>query len=370
MKKEISSLEIRYLIKEFQCLIDSKVDSITNPEKEELVMRFFVQGKGKRILRILPNLIYLTNEKKSAIKPSGFCMTLRKYLINSRLKQITQVNSERIIKFLFETKEEKYYLIVELFNKGNIILCDNDNKILCLLKRHKWRDRELKTNVKYNLPPKKVNFFELDKSTIKEILNIKKQLVKKLASEIGLGGVYAEEVCLLSGVDKNKMIPDDKETNLIIKSIKKLIEKKIESCIIYKNKQPLDIIPFPMELYHNLDCKKFENYNSALDFVMSKSLNSIIKDEKTKIYEKKIGKIEKIILKQKEKTNDVEKNIKENEKKAEKIYNNHKLINEILETINNATKKHSWKEIKEKLKDHKIIKEVNSKDKKIILELK
>ena len=125
-----------------------------------------------------------------------------------------------------------------------------------------------------------------------------------------------------------------------------------------------------MELYKNFDSKKFKDYNSALDFELTKSLTSIIKDEKTKVYEKKMEKIEKIITKQKEKTQEIEENIKENEKKAELIYSNYKLINEILETINKAIKKYSWEEIKNKLKDHKIIKEVNSKDKKIILELK
>ena len=370
MKKEISSLEIRYLIKEFQYLINSKVDAISNPEKNELLIQFFVQGKGKRILRILPSFIYLTSEKKSAEKPSGFCMALRKYLINSRLRRINQINSERIIEFLFETREKKYSLIIELFNKGNIILCEEDNKIISLLKSHKWKDRELKSNIKYKLPPQKVNFFDLDEKTTKKILASKKQLVKKLASDMGLGGVYAEEVCLLSNVDKNKINLNEKEIILITKTIKKLINQKIDPCVVHKDKQILDIVPFSMELYKNFDSKKFKDYNSTLDFVLTKSLNSIIQDKKTIVYEKKIKKIENIINKQKEKIKENEKNIKENEKKAELIYSNYKLINEILGTINKAIKKYSWEEIKNKLKDHKIIKEVNSKDKKIILELK
>ena len=41
----------------------------------------------------------------------------------------------------------------------------------------------------------------------------------------------------------------------------------------------------------------------------------------------------------------------------------------LIEEINKAAKKYSWKEIKEKLKGHKIIKEINPKDKTIVLEL-
>ena len=49
MKKQLSSLEIRYLVKEFQILIDSKVDAIIHPERKELLIRFFVPGKGKKL---------------------------------------------------------------------------------------------------------------------------------------------------------------------------------------------------------------------------------------------------------------------------------------------------------------------------------
>jgi len=55
--------------------------------------------------------------------------------------------------------------------------------------------------------------------------------------------------------------------------------------------------------------------------------------------------------------------------KGELIYHNYSLIKEILEEINKASKKYSWKEIKEKLKEHKIIKEVNDKERKLIVEI-
>ena len=51
------------------------------------------------------------------------------------------------------------------------------------------------------------------------------------------------------------------------------------------------------------------------------------------------------------------------------IYHNYGLINDVLGEINKAAKKYSWKEIKEKLKNHKIIKEVNEKEKKIVVEI-
>ena len=51
------------------------------------------------------------------------------------------------------------------------------------------------------------------------------------------------------------------------------------------------------------------------------------------------------------------------------LYKNYKLIKEILEELKEISKKHSWKEIKEKLKGHKLIKEVIPKEKSVVIEL-
>jgi len=370
MKKELSALEIKYLIKEFQVLINSKVDSIIHPEKNELLIQFFIPSKGKKILRILPNFIYLTTEKKSVEKPTGFCLFLRKYLINSRLRKINQIKSERIIEFEFEVKDNKYILLIELFSKGNIILCKGDYEIISLLQSQKWKDRTLKPKIKYKTPPKKINFFKINDKDINQILKLNKSLIKKLAIDLGLGGVYSEEICLLTNIDKNKNKISDKELQNIEKAIKKITNQKIKANIIYKNKEILDIVPFPLQIYQSFISKKFKDYNSALDSIMTQLLKSEIKDKETKVHEKSIEKINKVIEKQTEKIEEIKNSIKENEKKAELIYNNFNLIKNILEELNKAKEKYEWKEIKDKLKGHKVIKEVNSKDKKIIIELK
>ena len=66
-----------------------------------------------------------------------------------------------------------------------------------------------------------------------------------------------------------------------------------------------------------------------------------------------------------EKLKEEEKELRE---KGELIYHKYNLINGILEEINKASKKYPWKEIKEKLKGHNIIKEFNEKDRKIVVE--
>ena len=45
------------------------------------------------------------------------------------------------------------------------------------------------------------------------------------------------------------------------------------------------------------------------------------------------------------------------------------ILKEIIEEINKAKEKHSWKDIKKKLKGHKVIKDVDIKDKRIVIEV-
>lgn len=370
MKKELSALEIGYLVKEFQCLINAKVENITNPAKNEVFIDFFMPGKGKKTVRILPNFIYFSSEKRTAEKQTGFCMFLRKYLDNSRLRKAVQSGSERIVEFFFETKNEKYILVIELFSKGNIILCKENYWIIGLLESQTWKDRDLKPGVTYKKPPGKPDFYSLSEKAVKKAFENEKTLVKKLAIDLGLSGVYAEEVCLLANLEKNKIRTDEKDIKSIIKTAEKLVNKKEEAYIVYKDDAFLDAVPFKLEIYKDLKNEKFENYSSALDFVFKNNLIFSFEDEKAKSYEKKIEQFENTINKQRENIAEIEQNIFENEKKAELIYNNYNIIKDIIEQIKKISEKHSWKEIKDKLKDHDLIKEVNAKDKKIVLELK
>ena len=205
MKSQISSVDLHYLIKEMQFLIDGKIDKIYHPKKEELLIQFHVTNKGKKLLRIISGkFIFLSEHKEKYDAPSGFCMFLRKHLDNARLREISQISSERIAKLIFEKKETKLNIYIELFGKGNIIVTDKNNIIINALQQQKWADREIKKGVEYKYPKKDYNFFEITEKEFKSLLNSEKELVYKLAKGIGLGGTYAEAVCKLSDIDKNK----------------------------------------------------------------------------------------------------------------------------------------------------------------------
>ncbi|MBW2974300.1 NFACT family protein [Candidatus Woesearchaeota archaeon] len=370
MKTNITSLELHQLVEEFQFLINSRVDNIYNPKKEELILQLYASGKGKQILRIISGkLIYLASSKPPGEEPSGFCMFLRKHLGNSRLKSVRQLGSERILEFVFE-KAEKRRLIVEFFGKGNILLCDENNIILSALVYHKWKDREIRARLKYTYPEMQHNLFGLKQETLKELLKkTDKSLVKCLAADLGLGGVYSEEACLLAKVDKNAKPAelDEKEIKGIFKHINDLIKSSIKPSIVYKDNEVKDIIPFGLKTYDNLEKKGFSSYNEAFDYYFSNEF----REEKPKTkHEKDLEKLKRRLEQQEQTIKDLTgKELKER-KKADLIYQNYELVNNIILELRKAADKHGWKEIEKRLKGHKLVKSVNPKEKKVEIEVK
>ena len=369
MKTQLASLEIHYLVKELKILIDGKIDKIYQPSKEELLLQFHVPSKGKKILKILTGkTLYLTEDKEEYGAPSSFCMQLRKHLGNARLRDIQQKESERIIELTFEKKEgiKKFY--IELFSKGNYILTDDKDIIITAFERLELKSRSIKPKEKYKYPKKDINLFDLSLERVSELVKSseKDSMVTFLAVELGLGGVYSEEVCLLSKIDKDEEPSNlgDKAIKDLFENIKSITKQKINPKIVYENDKIKDIVPFELKLYEKLKQEKAPSLNEAINQFLPKT-----QKKESSPYEREIEKIKRVIESQKSKIKGFEESEIKQRSNAELIYQNYKLVEEVLTELNKAIEKHSWDEIKKRLKGHKVIKEVDAKEKKVILEL-
>ena len=372
MAKQLGSLEMHFLLKELKELEKSRVDRAYNIGKEEIYIQFHKSSVGKKILRIiLGKSIFISEEKSSDEKPSHFCMMMRQHLEGKILEQIEQIKPERIIKMDFWSKEDEKILYIEFFGKGNAILCNKDDIIIEALLKQKFRERSILPKLKYRHPSMKYNIFDIKKEDIANFLDnsSKDKVVTALATELGLGGVYSEEVCLLSDIDKNtspKKI-NENDASKILDSIKKIINKKSSPRIIYKNGVAVDVVPTDIEFYKNHEEKKFPSFNEALEHYFTHEI--MLAEKKKDPYEKQINELKRIIEEQESTLKGLAQKEEEDRKKAELIYNNYKLISEILSEINKAKEKHSWEEIKERLKGHKIVKDIDVKEKRVVVDI-
>lgn len=366
MKSQISCVDLYYLVKELLFLVGAKVDKIYHPKKDELIFQFHVAGKGKIMLRTtVGKFIFLTEYKEQFEEPSGFCMYLRKILSNARLRDFLQVGSERIVKLFFEAKNKKFYVYIELFGKGNLIVTDEKNIIINALEQKKWSDREIKKDMLYEYPKKRYNIFEIEKNEFLELITSDREISYILAKEIGVGGLYAEEICIRAGIDKKKTNLNQEEKNKIYNEFKKLLNKKIEANIIYKDNAIYEVLPFRFEIFKDLKSKEFNSFNEAFDFFYKEN-----KEEFKSKHQSVIDKTNKIIIEQKKQLKLWSAELEEQKRIGELIYENYQTIEKVLTELKKAKERYSLEEIKNKLKSHPLIKEVDTKNKKITISIK
>lgn len=61
---------------------------------------------------------------------------MRKHIRNKRLEKLKQLGMDRIVDMQFGTGDAAYHVILELYDKGNIIFTDYSYTILNVLRPH------------------------------------------------------------------------------------------------------------------------------------------------------------------------------------------------------------------------------------------
>ncbi len=191
--------------------VDSRVDKIHQPSRDEIVINLRSRRGSKRLL-ISCNAdsarIHFTDyPPENPPKPPMFCLLLRRRLTGAWVTSIEQDNLERILKINFSGTDElgdktKYSLIVEIMGKySNIIFTDENNKIIDSVKRideNKSQVREILPGMPYVSPPSqdKLNIFTDDFDTVKnQIAKSKKGLYKAVMDTVkGVSPIVCREI--------------------------------------------------------------------------------------------------------------------------------------------------------------------------------
>lgn len=175
------------VISELNNALDSHVDKIYQPSKEELVFLLRKKGFVKRLLLNVKSngarVQFTENKYENPESPPMFCMLMRKHLLNARLLRIEQPDLERVARFVFSSMNEmgditELNLICELLSgSANIILTDNNFKIIDSLRHSdiETSSRLILSGATYAMPPKqnKLNPLTADLTEIEKQLESK-----------------------------------------------------------------------------------------------------------------------------------------------------------------------------------------------------
>ena len=384
--KQISSLDLYFLTLEFKEILEnSRIDSFY-AENGYFWIKFYVKSKGAMFLENnISKSIFITNSKtNSSGLPNSFIGHLRKYLKNGILQKIDVIENERILKLEISKKSQDsdeitiYYLLIELFANGNIILTDSELRITNSLIKKNYKDRKVKVKEIYEFPPKiEFNILNLNKSDFE--ISIKKtdlSIVKFIAIKFGIGGKYAEEIVYLAGFDKNKNIAklNKNEINKLEQIIINFVKQKIEPKMILNDKDEfINFIPFKFKSLNLeiLKMKSYENYNACVKDYFEQFVEEV--DQREKNFQNELARFEKRLKLQIKQKNKILKDYEIANNNGTLIYENYTMIDELLNLINNTAKEKGWDYVLDKIKSSdklsKIIKKLNYKNNEIILDL-
>lgn len=323
----IDGVFLNTLIKELKTKIENgKIRKINQINKYDIVFSIRCNGENLNLLISSSpkySTINLTNKIYTTPKSSFmFNIILKKYIINGTIKEVLQIENDRIVKLIINNRDElgdmqNFELIIELMGKhSNISLVDSsNNKVLDSIKHLSINNNSYRTllpNSIYKFPPKdeiKLNPFNFEFHNFKKVLSLI-QINESMYSKI-FQGVSTQLSKFIFNLISDKTIEEK------FSQLKILFENIKPKPIIYKFKDNYkDFYCFDINSYE----EKFEveNLNILLDEFIS---NKNISDELNSKIEN-IRKIVQPIIQKSNKKIEIYKSIlKESENKNQfKLY--------------------------------------------------
>ena len=214
MKTRFSTIDIAVGIKEIRKYCGMRVNNVYDIDSKTYLLKLNKPDEKVMILMESGNKIHTTGfdwPKNTA--PSGFSMKMRKHIKGRRLESIQQLGIDRIVDLQFGSGEAAYHIILELYDRGNVVLTDFEYTILNILRPRTDKCQDVRFAVKetYPLAAAKEHVVPTEES-LRGILTTAKsgdQLKKVLIPHLDYGPALIEHSLLTAGFPENSKI--DKE---------------------------------------------------------------------------------------------------------------------------------------------------------------
>lgn len=297
-KKVMTSYDVSAAVKELkEKIVGKKIDNIYQLDEKTFLLK--LRPGSLRLLIEIERRLHLTAFEVDVPKePTPLCKALRSHLRQGIISDVSQHQFERIVCFTVKTKKGELKLIAELFRRGNLILIDENSKILLALRYAEMKDRRILPKETFKPPPTTgIPPFSLDASLLTSLKD--ERLSAALLKLLAVGSHYVKEILLRSRLNGDKKVGElsDEELRRLIEEAKGL-GSKLEPCLVKSSDgNYLDVTPFPLKIYSGLKMERKESFNEALDEYFSKLSVEEAKAKRAKELEKESKRIKSILLK-------------------------------------------------------------------------
>lgn len=223
----LAGIELRYLVNTISEQVQGYyISNIYGITKDSILFKLHHTEKSDLFMMISTSGVWLTAVKIDQMEPNRLLKRLRSDLLRLKLKKIEQIGAERIAYFTFEGFGKELVLVGEFFGDGNILLCNNDMKILALQHSIDVRHRKLSVGLEYAQPPNSgLDIFNLKESDFDELKTTDLVAAKWFGRTLGLPKKYVEAVFEIAEIDGKKIgnLLSQEEIKKIFETVKKIV---------------------------------------------------------------------------------------------------------------------------------------------------
>ena len=366
ISKEFSNFDVFAIVKELDVIL--REGSISNIyEVQDLLILKINTNFGKKNLIIKKDSRVNITEYDYPIPafPNQYIRTLRKFLKNRQVLGVSQYKIDRIIVIELSNREEgTWKFVIELFNKGNFLLLDQNNIIIIAKKYRKFKDRTILAKKVYSFPiSHQKDFFSINRQDFEAFFTLSdNEIVRDISRKLKLSGLYSEELCKRAKINKKELGKNLSEAdfNKLYESFKgirnQLLFGSINAHIIVDQQgNEVTVLPFETEIFKDYEKVKYSSFNSAVDDFYSKIDYESIKTPKDQKTNDQIKSQSKILENQQDYLEELKMKKKNYYIIGDFLYANFNKFEKLLSVILDARKKgYPWNEINNKLQQAKI----------------
>jgi len=212
----LAGIELNYLVNKISEEVQGYyVSNIWGITKDSILFKLHHPEKSDIFMMVSTSGVWLTSVKIDQIEPNRLLKRLRNDLLRFKIKKIEQIGSERIAYFTFSGFDKEFVIIGEFFGEGNILLCNEEMKILALQHSIDVRHRKLGVGMTYATPPPSgLDIFDISESDFEDLKKSELIAGKWLGRTLGLPKKYVEGIFELAKVNSKKIGKDLNEDEI------------------------------------------------------------------------------------------------------------------------------------------------------------
>jgi len=364
--KNFTNFDVFAITKELNVILANSTIANIYEVEDLLILKINTKQGKKNLIIKKDSRINLTEFDYPIPKyPSQYIMSLRKFLKNRRIRGVSQYNFDRIIIFELSNMDGgPWKFVIELFNKGNYLVLEDKNILKVAKSYKKFKDRSVLANREYIFPKSRGrDFLLIEKDEFIEVIkqDLDAEIVRNMARNINIAGLYSEEICYRAEIKKKILVKElnDEKLDVLFKTLKNLRNElmfgTIKAQIVLDDTgREIFVIPFDIQMFKDYVKKDFKSFNEAVDDFYSKIDSEMIITPQDNKINQQIKSQEKILKNQNEYLEELRKKKQKYYEQGDFIYANFNSLEKLFNVILTARKKgYNWDEINNKLQTAK-----------------